>query len=191
MPFSPTSALLVIDAQASFPARPYWVAGDVPAWLHAQNALIAGFAAQKRPVIRVFHVESEGAFSKASGLVRALDGLIDFDAALTIEKHAHSAFVGTTLGAWLTQHGIRDLTISGIRSEQCCETTTRHGSDLGFNMHYVTDATLTFPMRHANGRVYTSQEIKERCELVLDGRFATINTVDAAIARAASHEGTS
>ena len=44
--------------------------------------------------------------------------------------------------------GIDALLVTGIRTEQCCETTTRHASDLGFSVRYVTDATLTFPMQH-------------------------------------------
>lgn len=185
MPTNPRRALIAVDIQASFVARPYWIADEARAYLVAQNQLIAGFIEKKLPIIRVYHVESEGAFSKASGLVRPLDGLIDFDAALTIEKNMHSAFVGTPLAQWLTQRGIDHLTVSGIRTEQCCETTTRHGSDQGFNMQYVTEATLTFPMKHANGRVYSANEVKERTELVLDGRFAAIATVDEALAFAA------
>jgi nicotinamidase-related amidase len=179
---TPSSALLVIDVQASFPARPYWRNDDVPAYLKAQNALIAGYAAKKLPIVRVFHVEEEGAFAKQNGLVRPLDELTDFESALVIEKHMHSAFAGTVLAQWLIQRGIRHITVSGIRTEQCCETTTRHGSDQGFNVSYVTEATLTFPMTHANGRVHSAAEIKERTELVLAGRFAKIVTVDEALA---------
>jgi nicotinamidase-related amidase len=178
---APVSALIVVDVQASFTVRPYWQVDDVPAYLKAQNDLIAGYAARKLPIVRVFHVESSGSFSKDSGYVRPLDGLSAFDAALTIEKNMHSAFAGTTLAQWLIQQGIRDITVSGIRTEQCCETTTRHGSDQGFNVNYVTDATLTFPMTHANGRVYAAAEIKERTELVLAGRFAKIMSVSEAL----------
>jgi nicotinamidase-related amidase len=178
---APVSALIVVDVQASFTVRPYWQVDDVPAYLKAQNDLIAGYAARKLPIVRVFHVESSGSFSKDSGYVRPLDGLSAFDAALTIEKNMHSAFAGTTLAQWLIQQGIRDITVSGIRTEQCCETTTRHGSDQGFNVNYVTDATLTFPMTHASGRVYSSAEIKERTELVLAGRFAKIMSVSDAL----------
>jgi nicotinamidase-related amidase len=179
---TPSSALIVIDVQTSFTVRPYWRTDDVPAYLKAQNALIAGYAAKKLPIIRVFHVEEEGAFAKQGGLVKPLDGLVDFDAALTIEKHMHSAFAGTALAQWLIQRGIRHIAVSGIRTEQCCETTTRHGSDQGFNVSYVTEATLTFPMTHANGRVHSAADIKERTELVLAGRFAKIVTVDEALA---------
>lgn len=175
-------ALLVIDAQASFAARPVWHEVDNAAYLAAQNRLIAGFVAAGQPVVRVLHVDPDGVFSRASGLVRPLDGLVDYPAALQFEKFAHSAFAGTPLQAWLIQQGIRAITVSGIRSEQCCETTTRDGSDRGFAVDYVTEATLTFPFAHRSGRVYSVAEIRERCELVLEGRFARICTVDEALA---------
>ena len=60
------------------------------------------------------------------------------------------------------------LLVTGIRTEQCCETTTRHASDLGFAVRYVTDATLTFPMRTRSGRDVSAAEIRERTELVLE-----------------------
>jgi nicotinamidase-related amidase len=178
---TPSSALIVVDVQASFTTRPYWSADDLPAYLKAQNDLIAGYVAKKLPVVRVFHIDT-GPFAKESGFVRPLDGLINFGAALTIEKNMHSAFAGTPLAQWLIQRGIRNIAVSGIRTEQCCETTTRHASDQGFNVSYVTEATLTFPMTHANGRTHSAADIKERTELVLAGRFAKIATVAEALA---------
>ncbi len=177
------TALLVIDVQESFRQRPYFVADEVEAYLAAQNRLIAGFVARGLPVVRVFHVEDAGAFSKESGFVRPFEGLQDFAPALAIEKHMHSAFAGTPLGQWLTGLGVRRLVVSGIRTEQCCETTTRDASDRGFAVDYVTEATLTFPMQHANGRIYSAAEIRERTELVLSDRFASIVTVDQALDR--------
>lgn len=79
-------------------------------------------------------------------------------------------------------HGIRRVIVAGIRTEQCCETTTRHASDLGYAADYVTEATLTFPMRDAGGQVWTPPEIKARTELVLAGRFARICTAAEALA---------
>ncbi|MCK7592312.1 cysteine hydrolase family protein [Pseudomarimonas salicorniae] len=178
----PQRALLVIDAQASFAARPVWHEVDHAVYLAAQNRLIRGFLDAGQPVVRCFHVEEEGLFSRASGLIRPLDGLVDYAPALAFDKHAHSALAGTPLQGWLTRHGINALTISGIRSEQCCETTTRDASDRGFQVDYVTEATLTFPFAHRGGRVYSVEEIRERCELVLEERFARIVDVDEALA---------
>jgi nicotinamidase-related amidase len=137
-------------------------------------------------VVRLFHVEREGPFSLASGLVRPLDGLMDFDETVKVEKTMHSAFAGTPLAISLAQHGVRRLVVSGIRTEQCCETTTRDASDRGYEVDYVSEATLTFTMTHLSGKRVSAPEIVERTELVLHGRFATICTVETALARASA-----
>ena len=54
--------------------------------------------------------------------------------------------MGTDLDVWLIQHCLSQLLICGIRSEQCCETTTRHASHLGYFVFYITEATLTYWM---------------------------------------------
>lgn len=186
---SPTTALLLIDVQQSFMHRPYWSAAELPAFLAATNALIAGGQAQGVPIVRIFHTDgprtAANAFAPESGLVRPLDGLAPFDAALTVEKHRHSALVGTGLAVWLHQQGIRRLIVAGIRTEQCCETTTRHASDEGWTVDFVTDATLTFDMTTPAGATLTAAQIRERTATVLAGRFATLCSVDEALARAA------
>ena len=93
-----------------------------------------------------------------------------------------AATTGLTLEAWLRERGIGELLITGIRTEQCCETTARHASDLGFQVRYVTDATLTFPMHTRSGREVSAAEIRERTEMVLEGRFAHIVSTAGALA---------
>jgi nicotinamidase-related amidase len=176
------SVLLVIDVQESFRHRPYWTEADLPAFQSALRRLEAGCRARDIPVVHVFHVEDDGPFSLASGLVQPLAG---FPAACAVrfEKHTHNAFTDTGLDLWLRRRGIGHLIVTGIRSEQCCETTTRVGADIGYAIDYVTEATLTFPMTHAgSGRVYSSEEIKAHTELVLDGRFARVTNVDGCLA---------
>jgi nicotinamidase-related amidase len=171
------SALIVIDAQESFRHTPYWSETDLPFYFDRQQALIDGCVASGVPVVRIFHVEGQGAFSLASGHVRTL-GELSIVPDVTFHKHQHSALAGTPLAAWLIARGIGKVIVSGIRTEQCCETTARHASDHGFEVDYVSEATLTFTMTHPrSGRKYTSQEIRERTELVLEGRFARMATV--------------
>ena len=179
------TALLVIDVQESFRHRPNFVADETPAFFDRINRLIAGFADSGAPVVRILHVESDGAFSHASGFVKAMPE-VAYEPTVTFEKNVHSALVGTGLHGWLTRHGIRRLAIAGIRTEQCCETTTRHASDLGFEVDYVTEATLTFPMTTTRGSRFSAADLRERTELVLAGRFATIATADEALARISS-----
>jgi isochorismate hydrolase len=97
-------------------------------------------------------------------------------------KHVHNAFTDTGLDRWLRTRGIRKLIVTGIRTEQCCETTTRVASDLGYEVDFVGDATLTFPMTDPrSGRQFSAAEIRERTELVLRDRFARIATVEEAL----------
>lgn len=181
------TCLIVIDAQESFRHRPYYNARDMDTYLSAQNALIAGATERSIPVVRILHVEPDAdgnPFSRASGFVRPLEGLAPFTPAFAAEKTRHSALVGSGLDVWLTSNGIGRLIISGIRTEQCCETTTRHASDLGWEVDYVTDATLTFDMQHLDGRPLPAADIKARTAAVLHERFATICTVAQALQRA-------
>jgi nicotinamidase-related amidase len=179
------TSLLVIDAQASFQHRPYSTDRDMPAYLAAQNALIQGAQAAGMPIVRIFHVDgpadASNPFAIASGHIRPIEGLIDFQATATFQKSRHSALVGTGLDVWLTQQGIQRLIISGIRTEQCCETTTRHASDLGWTVDYVIDATLTFDMQQPDGQTLSANDIKMRTATVLQDRFARICSVAQAL----------
>lgn len=178
---SPKTAVLVIDVQDSFFHRPYYEADQLPVFQEKLTKLLAGAASKDIPILHVFHVEPEGHFSIESGLVKPMDWLPD-NAAAVFYKHVHNAFTETRLQAWLIQEGITRLVITGIRTEQCCETTTRVACDLGFEVLFASEATMTFSMTHANGRVYRPSEIRERTELVLDGRFAQVVTVEETLA---------
>lgn len=189
MSASLSSALILIDVQESFRHRPYWSEADLPRFLLAANTLIEGCVQQGIPIVRVLHTDEDGQpagnpFDVRSGHVRPLEGLAAFDAALTVEKHRHSALVGTGLRVWLTEQGIRRVIVAGIRTEQCCETTARHASDEGWQVDFVGEATLTFDMSTPGGDKLTAAQIVERTETVLAGRFATLCTVREALQRA-------
>lgn len=176
------SALLVIDVQESFTQRPYWTQGAHAPFQRALQRLDAGCRAAGVPVVHIFHVEDSGPFSVESGFVRLLAWLPG-DPAVRFDKHTHNAFTDTGLDLWLRRQGVSKLIISGIRTEQCCETTTRVGSDLGYEVDYVSEATLTFPMTHVgSGRTFSAEEITTRTELVLADRFARIVDVDTCLA---------
>ena len=179
---SDTPALLVIDVQQSFLHAPYWREDDVPVFRKNLPKLFDVAAARGWPIVRILHEEGDVHFSAASGLVRPMRWVPEAHD-VVFRKHVHNAFTDTGLQAWLGERDIGQLIVSGIRTEQCCETTARVASDLGFAVDYVTEATLTFPMTHAgSGRRYDVDDIKQRTELVLDDRFARIRTVDGLLA---------
>lgn len=182
------TALLLIDIQESFRHRPYWSEAELPEFLATNRRLIEGAQALGLPIVRILHSDgpelADNAFALASGRVTPLAELARYDAAAQFIKHRHSALVGTGLPIWLHSQGIQRLIVSGIRTEQCCETTTRHASDEGWSVDFVTEATLTFAMTHASGAVLSPAELKLRTETVLQDRFAQICTAAQALQRA-------
>jgi len=182
------TALILIDVQESFRQRPYWVAEAAKPFLARVNALVDGCVSRGVPIVRVLHsdgpAQAANPFAIESGHVRPLEELAKFEAAAEFVKHRHSALVGTGLAIWLHQHSIGRLIIAGIRTEQCCETTTRHASDEGWSVDYVAEATLTFDMKHLDGSKLPAADIVARTTAVLTDRFATICSVEQALERA-------
>ncbi|QBC42777.1 cysteine hydrolase family protein [Iodobacter fluviatilis] len=176
----PNTALIVIDVQQSFLQRPFWVEDDVPEFQQNISQLIEACVAKNVPIVRIFHVAG-GPFALESGLVTPLDWLPP-QHDVVFHKHVHNAFSDTGLDYWLRKRKITKLLITGIRTEQCCETTARVGSDIGYEVDFISDATLTFAMSHPQtGRTLSAAEIKERTEVVLAGRFANIVSSKACI----------
>ncbi|RKN18125.1 isochorismatase family protein [Micromonospora musae] len=187
------TALVVIDVQESFRQRPIWAYGSNPDIVGQVNRLVAAARERGDLVLWVLHAEpgSGGVFDPALGHVRLIDGLAAAEGEPTLVKTAHNAFTTTNLQQLLTLAGVHDVTVCGIRTEQCVETTTRLGSDLGYRTTFVTDATMTFPIPHrdlpetagpaeilGDPRTLSNEEILRRTEYALAGRFATVRTVD-------------
>lgn len=185
-----TTCLIVIDAQASFRQRPYFTVHDLPAYINAQNTLIDSCVARGVPIVQIFHVDgsldARNPFALASGHVQPLAELSSYTPAATFYKNRHSALVGTGLGVWLRQNAISRIIISGIRTEQCCETTARHASDEGYSIDYVLDATLTWDMQQPDGQTLSAADLKMRTATVLEGRFASVCSVQTALERASA-----
>ena len=187
------TALIVIDVQESFRQLPNWEVISNPGIVEQVNRLVAHARDRGHLVVWVQHAEpgSAGPFDPATGHVRPLDGLLPpRDGEPRLTKTSHNAFTTTNLQQLLTAHGIREVVVSGIRTEQCVETTARLASDLGYTVTFVTDATATTPIEHrdappgrsldeilADPRTLPTDRITLRTEYALAGRFATVTTV--------------
>lgn len=187
-----TTALIVIDVQESFRQQPQWAATSDPGVAGQVGRLVAAARAHGDLVVWVLHTEpgTGTVFDPARGYVRLMDGLDPRPDEPVITKTSHNAFTTTNLQQFLTARGITDLIVCGIRTEQCCETTARVASDLGYLVTFVTDATATSPIEHrdapagrsvdeilADPRTLPVEDVITRTEYALAGRFATIRTV--------------
>ncbi|PWV50256.1 isochorismatase family protein [Nocardiopsis sp. L17-MgMaSL7] len=187
------AALLVVDAQRSFLQRESWSASSDPEVAVRIGRLVDHFRERGRRVVWVMHTEpgTGSVFDPVRGFVEPLPGLAPTAGETRLTKTAHSAFTGTDLRRLLTGWGVREVTVCGVRTEQCCETTTRMGSELGFAMTFAVDATATEPIEApgaAPGRslrevlddpaTLLPRDVVTRTVYALSGRFAEVRTVD-------------
>ncbi|MFL1431675.1 MULTISPECIES: cysteine hydrolase family protein [unclassified Nocardiopsis] len=187
-----TRALLVVDTQKSFLQRETWQASSNPDVADDVGLLVAHARGRGDRVVWVLHTEpgTGNAFDPAVGFVELMDGLKPQEGEPVLHKTVHSAFGGTDLQRILNGWGVSEVAVCGIRTEQCCETTTRAASDLGYDVTFVVDATATEPIQAPGsqpGRTLAqiladpltlgTEDVVTRTVYALSGRFARIATV--------------
>jgi nicotinamidase-related amidase len=197
-----TRALIVIDVQESFRQRDTWRAMSHPDIAGSVNRLVDAFRGSGEMVVWVLHSEpgTGTVFDPALGYVRLLAELAPLETEPVIVKTSVNAFTSTDLEQRLISAGVTEVVICGIRTEQCCETTARVASDLGFAVVFVTDATSTSPVPGpdappdqtveqllADPATLGTEAIIERTERILAAReFASIATTAEIVASTAA-----
>src|SRR5262249_52494601 len=140
------------------------------------DRLIAGWRRASLPVFWFLHSDPDPHFETTSPHYKLMDFLAPRDGEPLLHKTTRNCFTSTNLQALLTARGVRRLAIAGIQMEQCCETTARVAADLGYDVDFVLDATLTFPIQHVvDGRVVDElpvADIERRTAFALRKRFA-------------------
>ncbi len=174
-------ALLVIDVQESFRQSDAWSTVSAPDIADRIARLVDHARSRGDEVVWILHEErgSGTLFDPALGQVRLIDGLSPKTGEPTLHKTSHNAFTTTNLAQHLTSRGVTDVTVTGIRTEQCCETTARVASDLGYAVRFVLDATATHPLPAWDGSgTMTCGEVMVRTASALHGRFADVVTIE-------------
>lgn len=172
------SALLVIDVQDSFSfdeAR--WSGRNNPAFEDNLVALIDAYQAANLPIIYFLHQDGDEGFHAPHPAFKLMDFVAaKRDDAPLLIKTTRNCFTSTTLGEQLAAAGVKRVVITGIQTEQCCETTARLAADLGYAVDFVVDATLTFPIVNASdpSEVLDTDAVTERTVFALRDRFARI-----------------
>jgi isochorismate hydrolase len=143
------SALLVIDLQNYFRQIVQPVLGDI------QNVI--QFCRQKNiPIIFTQHGHTDaasdgGVLGEWWGQV-ILHGTKDWkfipemkieSKDLVLQKKRYSAFFQTDLEKFLRSKGIKDLIISGVMTNLCCETTARDAFMRDYRVFFLIDGTAT------------------------------------------------
>lgn len=142
-----SNALIVVDLQQGFHDE-RWGAWHNPACEENAIRLVDRWRSDALPVVYVRHDSDKPDSPLRPGqpgndLIPGLPAAPD----LLVSKRVHSAFHGSpSLEPWLRGRDVSAVTIAGIQTNMCCETTARLASDLGFAMTFVLDATTTFDL---------------------------------------------
>lgn len=185
------SALLVIDVQDSFKIAPErWSQRNNPDFEANLKALIQAYKTASLPIFYFLHTDGDPGFNADSPYFKLTDFVADLrDDAPLLVKNTRNGFTSTTLQTDLLHRGVRRVIVTGIQTEQCCETTARVAADLGYAVDFVTDATATFPIANPDApwHVLNADAITERTVFVLRDRFARIVTTQALVNEIAEH----
>lgn len=182
------SALLVVDVQQGFDDADYWGRRNNPSCESNIGRLIDGFRAAGQPIVFVRHDSiRSGAPLHPDSDGNAFKDVVTGDPDLLVSKRTNSAFYGAPdLHAWLTEHGVHAVTICGITTNHCCETTARMAGNLGYATFFVLDATHTFEREGPDGTLWDADDLARVTAANLHGEFATVvstKTVVSALGR--------
>lgn len=169
----PHHALLLIDVQAGFD-DPAWGRRDNPECEANIRSLLDAWRESGRPVVVVRH-DSTSPTSPLRPGQPGNDLRPGIEGDVLITKNVNSAFYGTPdLGEWLRERGIERLTICGVTTNHCCETTARTAGNLGYDVTFAIDATHTFDRMAPDGSVIPAEDISRVTAANLHGEFATV-----------------
>lgn len=170
------TALIVVDVQKGFDDTAYWGDRNNPDCELNVGRLISAWRDHGWPVVFVRHDSTTvGSPLEVGTPGNAFKDVITGSPDLLVSKSVHSAFHGTPdLGEWLREHEVAGIAVCGIQTNMCCQTTARVGSDLGFELLFVLDATHTFDISGANHQVYRAREIARYTALNIEADFGSV-----------------
>ena len=170
-------ALIVIDVQRGFD-DPVWGRRNNPECERNIAALIAAWRLQGWPLVFVRHDSRlPGSPLAPDRPGNAFKAAVTGEPDLLVVKQTNSAFYGTPdLRQWLAAQRIAAVTICGITTNHCCETTARMAGNLGYETAFVLDATHTFDRQDLEGRWVPAEELARTTATNLNGEFAAVRS---------------
>ena len=170
------NALIVIDVQQGFDDQSWWGPRNNPECEENILALLKHWREKGWPVVLVKHTSKTpgsplGPGQPGNEFKPGVDGPHD----LLVSKQVNSAFYGTPdLHEWLQAENINAVTICGIVTNFCCETTARMAGNLGYDVSFVLDATHSFDRADVDGQIIPAAEMYRTTAANLNREFATI-----------------
>ena len=177
-----TTALLLIDVQRAWD-DPAWGVRSTPGAETNVARLLAAFRAAGRPVLHVRHASGNPASplhpDQPGHAFKAEAQPLPGEPVFT--KSVHAAFLDTGLEDHLRAHGITHLVIAGITTHLCVSSTARLGSNLGFAITVVSDASSALSLDDGEGGRIPAETAHRVALAELRGQFAEVRTTEAVL----------
>jgi nicotinamidase-related amidase len=173
-----STALLIIDIQNDyFPGGTMELAGPEEAAAKAAQ-LIAAFRKQSQPVIHMQHIATRpGAtfFRPGTPGAEIHESVKPLSGETVFQKNFPNSFRETKLLEHLRASGVTQLTIAGMMTHMCVDTTTRAAADLGFACSLAHDACATKALAF-NGVEVPAASVQVSYMAGLNGLFAKVQS---------------
>ncbi|MFC4277139.1 isochorismatase family protein [Achromobacter aloeverae] len=179
--------LLIVDFVNGFADPAVFGGGNIPPAIARTVDLLAEARARKWPVAhsRIVYADDDSDANVFSTKVPGMLTLKEHSPAsaivnelaprageLVVRKNVPSAFFGTTLAPWLTQHGVRTLLVAGCVTSGCVRASVVDAMCWGFRPVVLEDCVgdraigpheaSLFDMRQKYADVLTLQALREQ-----------------------------
>ena len=170
-----SSALIVVDIQNDyFPGGAMELVGSEEAAKVAAS-IKADFKAKNLPVVMIQHIATKpGAtfFLPGTNGVEIHESVaLDADD-IHVIKHFPNSFRETNLLEKLHELQVSELTIIGMMTHMCIDTTVRAANDLGFKVTVYANACATRDLTYE--RTVAAADVHAAYLAALDGSFAEV-----------------
>ena len=171
------AALIIIDVQKAID-NPSWGVRNNPSAEENISRLLERWRTTSRPIIHIRHASRfpDSTYREGQPGADFKEAALPLPGEPVLTKQTGNAFVGTALESLLRDHGIRDVVIAGVITNNSVESTARMAGDLGFRTIVASDATFTFGRKDFDGRARSADEVHAMSLANLDGEYASIQT---------------
>lgn len=159
------TALIVIDVQ-NF----YWKEETHEEYIERMKELLAYARSKGLFIIYVKHVWGDNPDDIPFHIREEIK---PFENEPIVIKRTPGSFFNTTLEVLLKNRGIENIIISGMKTNHCCDTTTREASARGYKTFVISDCVRTFDLKGIDGNIIPRETIQYVTLSILQG-FAQI-----------------
>jgi nicotinamidase-related amidase len=154
------SVLILIDIQNTYREGVMQLTNVEPAIKEAAK-LLQQARALKIPIFHIQHDAGAGTPYDITAEIGAIAQEVAPQAGETvITKHYPNAFINTELDTELKNAGAQSLILAGFMTHMCVNSTAHGAFNLGYQPTVIASATATRPLKSANGKILSAEEVQ-------------------------------